>query len=243
MLENFQLLRNLGQFDSASCNQSLTKLTLIHAENGRGKTTLAAVLRSMASGDSGMLAERKRLGSNNGPHAVITVQGASSPAVFQNGSWSNPANNLAIFDDSFVDENVHSGLVVEAGHRQRLHELIIGAQGITLNNTLSQLVQQIETHNANLRTKADAIPATARGGLSVDDFCALQLRPNIDVEIDETKRARAAAAERAAIASTELLSEISLPPLDPVPLASLLGRELEHLDAQAVTAVEAHVGA
>ena len=46
MLENFQLLRNVGQFDSVATGAQypLTKLSLIYAENGRGKTTLAAEL-------------------------------------------------------------------------------------------------------------------------------------------------------------------------------------------------------
>jgi hypothetical protein len=34
---------------------------------------------------------------------------------------------MVVFDDTFVDQNVYSGLVVGAEHRQRLHELILGA--------------------------------------------------------------------------------------------------------------------
>jgi wobble nucleotide-excising tRNase len=51
VLERIQLLRNVGQFDSvnAGANIPLTRLSLIYAENGRGKTTLAAILRSLRS--------------------------------------------------------------------------------------------------------------------------------------------------------------------------------------------------
>jgi wobble nucleotide-excising tRNase len=42
--ERFSLLRNIGQFNSVNAGAQipLSKLTLIYAENGRGKTTLAA---------------------------------------------------------------------------------------------------------------------------------------------------------------------------------------------------------
>jgi hypothetical protein len=52
MIKKLQLLRNIGQFDSVSSggNVPLSRLSLVSAENGRGKTTLAAILRSLATG-------------------------------------------------------------------------------------------------------------------------------------------------------------------------------------------------
>lgn len=45
MLKCIQLLRNVGQFDSITPTQktAFNKLTLVYAENGRGKTTLANI--------------------------------------------------------------------------------------------------------------------------------------------------------------------------------------------------------
>ena len=61
MISSLKLLRNVGQFDSVSegAGISLTKLALIYAENGRGKTTLSAILRSLATGDSALITERQ----------------------------------------------------------------------------------------------------------------------------------------------------------------------------------------
>jgi wobble nucleotide-excising tRNase len=66
MLEHILLLRNIGQFDSVAAGGQirLTKLTLVYAENGRGKTTLAAVLRSLSNGDPVPIIERQRLVSD-----------------------------------------------------------------------------------------------------------------------------------------------------------------------------------
>jgi wobble nucleotide-excising tRNase len=45
--ERISLLRNVGQFDSVNAGAQipLSRFSLIYAENGRGKTTLAAILR------------------------------------------------------------------------------------------------------------------------------------------------------------------------------------------------------
>ena len=40
---------------------------------------------------------------------------------------------MVVFDDVFVDLNLYSGLVVGSDHRQNLHELIPGTQGVALN--------------------------------------------------------------------------------------------------------------
>ena len=116
--------------------------------------------------------------------------------MFQNNAWNRTLPNLAIFDDVFVDLNVYSGLAVGAGHRQKLHELILGAQAVVLNQQVQQMVARVEAHNSELREKATAIPATERGTLSVDDFCALPSRPDIEAAI-QSYRAHACGCSRA----------------------------------------------
>lgn len=103
MVERFQLLRSVGQFDSvtAGAQLRLTKLTVIYAENGRGKTTLAAILRSLGNGDSLLITERHRLGAAHSPHVVLEVDGAPKSVVFQNGAWSSTDPRIAVFDDFF----------------------------------------------------------------------------------------------------------------------------------------------
>ena len=67
MINHLQLIRNVGRFDSVTtaANIALGRLTLIYAENGRGKTTLAAILRSLATGDAIPIVERRRLALPN----------------------------------------------------------------------------------------------------------------------------------------------------------------------------------
>ena len=90
MINRIQLLRNVGLFDSVrpATNVHLARLTLIYAENGRGKTTLAAILRSLATGDAIPIAERRRLAAQNPPHVVLDCIGGPPDAMFQNNAWN-----------------------------------------------------------------------------------------------------------------------------------------------------------
>lgn len=243
MLNRLQLFRNIGQFDSVAAGAALAlaRLTLGYAENGRGKTTLAAVFRSLASGDALPITERHRLGAAAPPHIVIDCTGGPPAAVFQNGAWSRTVPDIAIFDDAFVDQNICSGLVIESDHRQKLHELILGAQGVALNRALQDAVAEIEEHNRTLRDLSEAIPADMRFGVAVDDFCALDADAAIDVAIREAERAVAAANEQDAIQATRSFEPFALPPIDVPGLEALLGQGLAGLDRAASERVQQHI--
>ena len=132
MIERIQLIRNIGTFDSVDEGGKLpfSRLTLIYAENARGKTTLSAILRSLGRGDPLPIDERHRLSSKARPHVVLHTGDGGAPVMFDNGAWSRHVPEIVVFDDNFIDENVYSGLSVEADHRQNLHELILGSKGI-----------------------------------------------------------------------------------------------------------------
>lgn len=105
MIDRIGLIRNIGQFDSVSsgANIPLARLTVVYAENGRGKTTLAAVLRSLATGDPVPIAERRRLAAQHPPHVVLDCDGGPPAAMFQNNAWNRTVPNLVVFDDIFVE--------------------------------------------------------------------------------------------------------------------------------------------
>ena len=242
MLSRIQLIRNIGQFDSVNGGASiaLPKLVVVYAENGRGKTTLSAILRSLGTGNPTPITERKRLSATHEPHVVM--QSAAGMAVsFQNGAWTQTLPNLAVFDDVFVDENVFSGLSIEPGHRQNLHELIVGSHGVTLGRVFQDLVEKIEGHNKALRTKSDAIPSSARGNLDAEAFCALEAKPGVADEIQAAERLLAAAREQDAVKTANSFDPFELPGFDLKTLTSLLASDLVDLDAGAATQVQAHL--
>ena len=149
--------------------------------------------------------------------------------MFQNGAWDNHIPDVVVFDDHFVVENVCSGMQVETGHRQKLHELIIGTQGVALSVTLQGHVECIEQHNRDIRDSADAIRADAHGGLSVDEFCKLENRDDIDEAIQEADRNLAAARQADAVRQYAHFRSISLPVIDLAEIEQVVGQQLPDL--------------
>ncbi|MDR5729998.1 MAG: AAA family ATPase [Terriglobia bacterium] len=242
MLANIQLLRNIGLFDSITPGAQLpfARLSLVYAENGRGKTTLAAILRSLRADAPDLVVERRRLGAIHPPH-VILRHADGGLYTFQDGTWSAALPSLAVFDDTFVAENVCAGIEIGAGQRQNLHELILGAQGVALNNELQRHVAAIEQHNRDLRIKENAIPAAARQGLDVDAFCALPADADLAAHIQEAERALAAARSAAAVQAQQEFVALELPPIDLDAINVVLARDLPQLDAAAAAEVQAHL--
>jgi wobble nucleotide-excising tRNase len=243
LINRLQLLRNIGLFDSVSDGATipLAGLTLCYAENGRGKTTVAAILRSLATGDPLPVAERRRLSAQHPPHVVLDCSGGPPAAIFQSNAWNRTFADMAVFDDVFIDQNVYSGLAVEPEHRQNLHDLILGSRGVALNKRLQELVTQIEVHNSKLRIKAAAIPAAERGALSVDDFCAQPSRADIDRAIQSAERNLAAAHEQDPIRNTAVFDSVTLPAFDVSAIERILQEDLPALNAAAAARVQEHL--
>lgn len=241
MIEHIQLLRNVGLFDnhSPSHQTAFSPFTLIYGENARGKTTLAAILRSLATNDPELVVERHRLGAQHPPHIVFSHPGGQ--LVFQNGAWSQSLPDIAIFDDAFVSSNVCSGIELQTAHRQHLHELILGAQGVALNVALQGHIARIEEHNAALRELADAVPVRALGPYKVDAFCNLGEDPDIDQKIQDAERRLAAARSADAIRQRSDFQRISLPDFDINGINEVLGRTLDNLEAAAAERVRSHI--
>lgn len=243
MIDRIRLLRNIGQFDAVNAGAQipLARVTVMYSENGRGKTTLAAILRSLASGDPLPIAERRRLAALNPPHVVLECSDGPSPAVFENGAWNRTLARLVVFDDVFIDESVHSGLAVHAQHRQKLHELVLGAQAVALSRELQQLVERIEGHNRELRAKERAIPLQLRGPFSVDQFCELPTRADINQAIQEADRALAAALGQEAIRTTLAFDPLRLPAFDVPAIVAVLGQDLATVDTATMVGVQEHL--
>lgn len=240
MINRLQLLRNVGQFDSVTSKVDLARLTLVYAENGRGKTTLSAILRSLATGQPGPILERHRLGATNPPELIITCSGATQPARFNNGAWSRTLPQTVVFDDVFIDKNVYSGLEVGAEHRQNLHELIIGEQGVTLARQVVDLAEEIRARNSELRGKTSALEAIDKQGFDVDNFCALAAHDNIDDAILTAEKRLASISRAEAVRATTGFARLALPTLDTEALNTLLARTVDDVDSSALSQVKAH---
>lgn len=242
MIKNLSLLRNIGLFDSVTegAKIDLGKLTLIYADNARGKTTLAEVLRSVADNDPNLISQRKRLSSSKEPRIVITLDGGTKSVVFKDGEWSRPLPNLAVFDDAFIEKNVYSGLSVQPGHRQNLHDLILGVTAVEQQKQIDDLVAKREEHNRELRNKENAIPSSVRGTLKIEEFCQLSANPDIDQAIRNAENELAVAKDSEAIKNAAELELFSLPVFKIDEIEEILQSDLAILETVALDQVQKH---
>ena len=243
MIRHIKLLRNIGTFNSDNSIESidLRRLVLIYAENGRGKSTLADILRSLARNDIAPILGRRRLGSKYPPHIVLDVDTNPPNVMFQYDTWTRTLPEIKIFDEVFVDENVYSGLEVDPQHRQNLHELVLGDQGVALSRNLQELISRRKQHNKALSEKGMAIPDQVRNGLDVDEFCALQPMPNVEDEIKNTERALEASRNQHTVQKSPPFDMITLPALDSEAIGQLLSTDLPSLSEDAESQVRTHV--
>jgi wobble nucleotide-excising tRNase len=240
MLKEINLIRNIGCFDSFSGLTDLKKLVLIYAENGRGKTTVSAILSSLANNDANILMGRKRLGALDEPHIVLNIEGETENTIFQDSKWTNYLENIFIYDDEFVSQNVYSGLEITANHRQSLHEVILGHRGVSLARGVDELAQKISDCNRIIREASSEITYDKRFGLYIDPFCSLPQIEGVEHAIKEKQKEYDAVEQADVISKKPLFSQIPFPVINIEALKDILSRELYDLNETAVQSVRKH---
>ncbi len=151
MLERIVSIKNVGRFQNCAAVGDVTfrRFTLGFAENGRGKTTLCAILRSLSTNTPALIVGRKTLGSMEEPEVELRLD--IGTVTFQNGAWNTTFPDIAIFDGVYVSENVFAGDVVDTAHRRNLYRIIIGAPGVMLAKHLNDLDERIKGKTAEIR--------------------------------------------------------------------------------------------
>ena len=165
MIRKFISIKNVGRFLSygASKDVELKRHSLIFAENGRGKTTLCAILRSLQTGNAAVVKGRTTLGVAD-PAEVKILLADGSTATFANGTWNTTLPNLAIFDSTFVAENVYSGDAVELDHKRKLYGIIVGKQGADMARRIEELDTASCDKSAEIRDKRTGTTLLPRRG-------------------------------------------------------------------------------
>jgi len=240
MLEKIIQIKNVGRFRSYSASGDVTfrKLTLVYAENGRGKTTLCAILRSLQTGHAEFIDERKTLATTDSAFVNIRLNNANSQ--FTGDAWTATYPNVVIFDPVFVNENVYSGDYVEHDHRKNLYRVIVGAQGVQLSKQIEELDRQIRDTNTDLRAKKEAVYRYLPSGIMFDDY--LQWQPIADIETQIQQKTEAldkrqrVAAKSGEIQAKGLLTKIQIPAMPP-DFATVLAKQLADIVADAETKV------
>lgn len=244
MIERIIRIRNLGRFVNCQAHGdvSLRKLTLVYGENGRGKTTLCALLRSLKTGYTPPLQARQTLGQANQPVAEILVNG--QVRQLQNNTWTATLPELSIFDSEFVHQNIYSGDYIERDHRRNSYRVIIGAQGVQLAQQIDQLDGDIRVANTNIRLLREQTQRHIEGNTSVEDFLQIAQIADVDTQI-QAKEADIRNIERRAQQADQIQSKGQLQtliaPTLPTGVEGILARTVIDVSEEAEVRVKEHI--
>lgn len=240
MLRKFISIKNVGRFlnYNASGDVELKCYNLIFAENGRGKTTLSAILRSLQSGDPAHTTGRTTLGTTEAPEINILLQ--SGNALFGKGAWNTTVPGITIFDSTFVSENVYSGDTVGLEHRRSLYRLIVGRQGVVLAQEIDLLDDDSRAKSTEIREKGAAVHAYVPQGMAIDTFLAIEEDPAIDEKIAAREKELEAVRQAERINTRAALTPLTLPAVSSG-FESLLGKTIEDVSADAERRVAAQI--
>ena len=156
MINKIKLLKNVGKFVKVEQKQeTFSKSTLIHADNGRGKTTLSDIFHSLSTNNPNIIKGRQSLASSTTPYIAITT--TDENFIYKNGAWDSYLPEIAVFNDNFVAQNIYSGIEVDSDQRKNLHSLIIGAKGAELNNELLQQKEKIKNNSKTIKETEEQI--------------------------------------------------------------------------------------
>ena len=108
-------------------------------------------------------------------------------------------------------------------------------------NSISLQMHRNQRDDPSLRTPQAVIPDGIRGRLTVDQFCALPPRSDIEEAIVRARRALAACREQDQVRAVHAFDSLSLPEIDEAALDELLARGLPSLDTAAAVRVEEHL--
>ena len=188
MINKVENLVSIGKFRNYQAVRQVNfkKLTLIYGDNGGGKTTLTSVFRSLTTNNPEII--RSRISTNNTTAQAAQITQLATPTnifhTFGTGGWTVLFPNIEIFDIHFVNDNIYSGFDFSDEHKKQLHQFVIGAQGVAIQNQIeqnkiaktnsrqvqtnieSQLIQQVGNNlTTDLFNAFLAIPATQADGI------------------------------------------------------------------------------
>ena len=242
MLERIEWIRGIGLLHDVDGKAlKLSKTQLIYADNGRGKSTLASVLRSVADGDASALLDRKTIDGSIAPDVSLAF-GSGHKVILTKGKWSESRPELLVFDAEFIEKNVHSGGVVSPGQRKNLLQFALGASAVKARACEEQASKESSEANAEVARTTAQLAGYHQGML----LLAFQkLVPTAESlaqpQINNLRKRVQFAQNIDAVLKRTLPEEVQEPSFDLDALFKILNLSLKDVEVNAEQKVSAHI--
>lgn len=240
MIQKILKIQNVGLFQDVAQPMTLGKVTGIYAENGRGKSTLAAILRSSVTNDPSILASRHTIDKPTDPQFVDILWGSGRRRKFENGAWSDVSPDISIFDSSFVEQNVYSGFEIRPDQRQSLLDFALGDDAVAAKRKVDEVTEEIRTLTSSLTSLNKELAAHAFP-MSAEQFRALEPVDDIPTKLADLDAKLLAARNSAALQVRPVPERLPVPSVSLDSLAAILELEFQAVAADAEAIVADHL--
>jgi wobble nucleotide-excising tRNase len=235
-LRKFTAIKGVGRFKSARiAGGEYDKFTLIYGGNGRGKSTLCAILRSLQRNDPKLIQRRKSFTASSEPEVTLLCD--SGPVRYSASAWSAPQPDIHIFDEEFVAENVHGGSQIDVDHRRNFYRIVVGPTGVALAADVDRLDDNATAKQSEITTARRVLEQHLPKGLKLEAFLKLAADAAIDDKINDANKLLKAIDDKDVITKRTLLGVPALPAL-PEGFLELLAKGVEGITADAARRVQ-----
>ncbi len=240
MLERVADIQGIGLLHQANGKPyTCQKATLIYADNGRGKSTLATIFRSASTGNASLINACKTVDGTLPPKVVLHF-GSGHKVVFENGTWSEQRPELLIFDADFIGRNVHSGGAVNTDHRKNLLEFALGEAAVAARAAVDKATADSKIEADKVQSALDQLSGHHQG-LALAEFEKLSQVSDIDTKVAELQKRLTAANNVAAIHAKPVPKVLVEPSFDLDGLFDGLALSLKDVHADAEKLVKQHI--
>jgi wobble nucleotide-excising tRNase len=243
MLRRIIKIEKIGLFCQTSTHRGqLEKVTLVFGENGRGKSTLAALLRSCSSGDVSEMTSRVTIDSPGTPDAELLFEHGPKKVTtkLSASGWTVKNPDIVVFDSDFIEKNVYSGASVGPDHRQNLLEVALGSRAVSEKLAVEEATKQSTKHSQDIAA-AERVLAARVEGMALAAFRKLQPVADVDSAIQNVQARIVAAKQIAALQSMQMPAKATGPTFDVEAFFAILTRTLEAIGEDSERIVAAHI--
>lgn len=238
-LKKITTIKNVGRFKAARIGGGeYGRFTLIYGGNGRGKTTLCSILRSLQRNDPKLIQRRKTFKATSEPEVGLLLN--SGQTRFSAGAWTAGQPNIHILDQQFVTENVHGGDQIHVEHRRNFYRIVVGPTGVALAEEVDRLDAAATAKQAEISSEKKVLEQHIPAGMKLDAFLKLAADSDVDDKVDKAEKALKAINNGAAIASRRLLEVPFLPSL-PDGFLDLLAKGVDGIGSDAAARVHQQI--
>ena len=217
----------------------LGKRTIIFGENGCGKSTFVAVLRSLSQGTGEALRNRITIGGKHEPSAEFLL--GNKTHCFAKSNWNLAHENISIFDAEFVSANIYAGSTIETNQRKNLLNFALGTTGVKLAEKIEDLTSVIAEDGKAEKLAAAALQQHIIGSTSLDAFASLpDPHENIGADLSAARLELQAQAEASTLRNLQSLTPINFEGPDEAAFQDFLTSSLSSVSADAATRLRTH---